>query len=99
MTEINSEPSSRTQSGAATSLWPVGSSQIAIRARLTSTFTDSHLTEAAVYSDNGAMPGVLMQFWPSCPEHNAATYAALAAEIPVWFGRIGDHALREIGEG
>jgi hypothetical protein len=66
--------------------------------RLISTTTEDAVVEIAEIVQEEVM-GVLMEFWPSCPEHNAATYAALAEEIPVWWCRAGDHALREIGEG
>jgi hypothetical protein len=66
--------------------------------RLISTATADAVIEIAEIVQEEVM-GVLMQFWPSCPEHNAATYAALVEETAVWWCRTGDHALREIGEG
>lgn len=66
--------------------------------RLISTMTPDAVIEIAEIAQEEVM-GVLMQFWPSCPEHNAATFAALVEEVPVWWCRNGGHALREIGEG
>ena len=43
------------------------------------------------------MMDMLMRVWPSCEEHNAATYAELKSSIPVWWCRRGGHVLRRIG--